>query len=164
VALAAVIVRGPAPVVAAEGSGAEQPAAADIRLAEWTIDGDLSLKPGATSFSIANEGTVAHNFSIVGVATSEDISTGETTTLDVADLPAGTYEVICAIAGHKEAGMQTMLTVADNATGAGTSAHGDHGGHRLGGTRCRHGTVDPGLPCGDRGQGQSGSRAHRGAG
>lgn len=130
VALAAVIVRGPAPVAATEGVAAApaEAAMAEIRLAEWTIDGDLDLKPGATTFRIANEGTVVHNFSIQGVGKSADISSGADGVFEVEDLQAGTYEVICDIAGHKEAGMRTMLTVAENAAGAGTSAHGAHGG------------------------------------
>jgi uncharacterized cupredoxin-like copper-binding protein len=54
---------------------------------------------------------VPHNFQIpdAGVGPSETV-TGGSTTLE-ADLAAGTYEYICAIPGHAQAGMVGTLTV-----------------------------------------------------
>ena len=130
IAIAAVIVRGPS-TEAAEGDHAAaeagEAARAHISLSEWAIGGDLELKPGATVFELHNDGTVAHNFSIVGVGTSEDVNSGASAEFDVSDLRAGTYEVVCAIAGHKEAGMRATLTVAENASGPTGESHG-HGG------------------------------------
>src|SRR5690606_8902718 len=87
------------------------------------------------TFTITNEGTVPHDFSIEGVAQTEEIPAGESTTLEVEALDAGEYQVVCTVAGHEPAGMSGTLTVTEGAAavpvsdqdGGGDSAdHGDH--------------------------------------
>ncbi|MEX2280567.1 MAG: multicopper oxidase domain-containing protein [Acidimicrobiia bacterium] len=101
---------------------------ASLTLGEWSITGDLTIPPGPVTFEIHNAGTVTHNFEIDGVGVSPDATSGETVIWEVDDLAAGTYEVICAIAGHKEAGMRATLTVAEGATApSGDASDGGHG-------------------------------------
>jgi manganese oxidase len=124
----------PAGVVAADsgsttdaaGSPAVQTTTARITLTEWGIAGDLAVPPGPVDFVIHNGGTVLHNLEIVGVGVSPDVSSGRDVTWSV-NLPAGTYEVVCNIPGHKEAGMRSTLTVAEGATPAPAGSHGGHG-------------------------------------
>src|SRR2546426_7521804 len=59
-----------------------------------------------------NEGTIEHNFVIEGTSVDlEAIPPGSTKEVTV-DLKPGTYNVLCTIAGHSEAGMKTTITVA----------------------------------------------------
>jgi manganese oxidase len=123
----------PAGVVATESPSTEAagdpaaPTVAEVTLGEWSITGDLTIPPGPVVFEIHNAGTVVHNLEIDGVGVSEDVSSGETISWDVGEIGEGTYEIICAIVGHKEAGMRATLTVAAGATVGGESAGGGHG-------------------------------------
>ncbi|MEX1043893.1 MAG: cupredoxin domain-containing protein, partial [Acidimicrobiia bacterium] len=127
----------PAAVVAADATTAaaaegqietSEATVASLTLGEWAITGDLTIPPGPVTFEIHNAGTVTHNVEIDGVGVSPDATSGETVRWEVDDLAAGTYEVICAIAGHKEAGMRATLTVAEGATApSGDAGHGGHG-------------------------------------
>ncbi|MFP5332347.1 MAG: multicopper oxidase domain-containing protein [Acidimicrobiia bacterium] len=129
----------PASVVATESpsteAAGETPAPAEteqtvahITLTEWGIEGNLTIPPGPVTFEIHNAGTVVHNFEIDGVGVSPDVSSGEIVTWDAGELSEGTYEVICAIAGHKEAGMRATLTVEAGAVLT-EETSGGHGGH-----------------------------------
>jgi plastocyanin len=81
---------------------------------EYSIKMDTSLvKPGTITFHIQNDGTLPHNISIKELnKTSADVDAGKKLDFQV-DLPAGKYTVICAIPGHEQLGMHTMLTVSD---------------------------------------------------
>ncbi len=107
---------------AAGGSGAQT---AHVSLSEFAIKGDLELKPGDITFEIHNEGSVIHNLAIQGDGQSEDINGGDSVNWAAGKLEPGTYELFCAIPGHKEAGMTATLVVSEDATGATGSVHGD---------------------------------------
>ena len=123
----------PAGIVAAESPTIEAadepggPTVASVTLGEWSITGDLTIPPGPVVFEIHNAGTVVHNFEIDGVGASPDVNSGETISWDAGEIGAGTYEIICAIVGHKEAGMRGTLTVQAGAEVGGETAGGDHG-------------------------------------
>lgn len=89
-----------------------------VTLSEWAISGTLTAPPGPVSFEIHNDGTVTHNLSIVGVGTSNDVPSGGVSVWDAGTLEPGTYDVICQISGHKEAGMRATLTIAEGAVAA----------------------------------------------
>lgn len=106
-------------------TAASEPTLASLTLGEWSITGDLTIAPGPVTLEIHNAGTVTHNVEIDGVGNSPDVMSGETVTWEVGDLAAGTYEVICAVAGHKEAGMRATLTVVEGAAApTGDAEHG----------------------------------------
>lgn len=88
---------------------------ASVTLTEWGIEGDLTIPPGPVTFEIQNAGSIVHNFEIDGVGIAPDVGSGESVSWAAGELNAGTYEVICAVAGHKEAGMRTTLTVIEGA-------------------------------------------------
>lgn len=72
----------------------------------------VTLSPGAARFEIQNAGAIEHTFVITGVdkAKTKSIVPGGTETLEVTLRP-GSYEVICDIPGHKDAGMVMRVTV-----------------------------------------------------
>ncbi len=61
---------------------------------------------------IVNDGRVPHSFVIpeLGKGTP-DLAAGEAMELDLTAQPAGTYTVLCDIPGHREAGMETTITL-----------------------------------------------------
>lgn len=102
---------------------------AAITLSEFTIEGDLEIQPGNVTFEMVNQGAVVHNLAIDGVGQSEDINGGASGTWEAGELAAGSYELICAIPGHKEAGMKATLVVAGG--GASTETTMAHGGEEM---------------------------------
>jgi len=116
VALAAVAV-----LAASCGGGAprgQQPAApaagaVTVTETEWAIAfPSTTLKAGKTTLVIKNQGTIEHNFVIEGLGVEVDaIPAGASREVTV-DLRPGTYQVVCNIPGHLEAGMKTTITVA----------------------------------------------------
>jgi uncharacterized cupredoxin-like copper-binding protein len=93
----------------------------------WTVPAGEQI-----TIAITNEGTVTHEWVLLqeGVAITseadlpeteeelladfvnveEEVETGETKTLTFEAPPAGTYQIICAIEGHFDAGMEGTLT------------------------------------------------------
>jgi uncharacterized cupredoxin-like copper-binding protein len=83
----------------------------------------LQAEPGPITIEVINEGQAAHNFSVEGEATPM-LQPGQSATLQVPSLEAGTYEFICEVAGHADGGMRGTLTVGRGGAGAETP----HGG------------------------------------
>lgn len=84
---------------------------ASVDLTEFAITpGDLTLPSGGGVITITNSGTVEHNLSVDGQA-SEMIPAGETGELDLTGIADGSYEMICQVTGHADAGMTGTLTV-----------------------------------------------------
>jgi plastocyanin len=106
--------------VASAGASAE----AMVSLTEFSVT-PVTVGAGG-SLMVMNEGSVAHNLKIedTELATA-DIPGGSSETLQLGDLAPGTYTMICTIAGHKEAGMEATLTVAE---GSGEVASDPTGG------------------------------------
>ena len=68
------------------------------------------------TFKVTNKGTVEHTFIINTPDGSQELAKlttqpGETKTLEFTPPQAGTYPIVCNIAGHKEAGMVGELGV-----------------------------------------------------
>ncbi len=100
---------------AAEGAASEL----SVELSEFAITPtDLEVAAGG-SLAVANTGAIDHNLKVkdTDVATA-DLAGGESETLDLASLEAGTYDIWCDIAGHETAGMTGTLTIADGAAEA----------------------------------------------
>ncbi|MGB3412708.1 MAG: multicopper oxidase domain-containing protein [Microthrixaceae bacterium] len=100
-----------------------------VSLSEFKIAGDLKVAPGG-SLEVTNDGSQTHDLTIDGGGATPAINAGDSATLPV-DLEAGDYTVYCAIAGHREAGMEATLTVAE---GAGASAGGSTSHDAAGGS------------------------------
>ena len=78
-----------------------------------TFEGKVSQK---ITFKLTNQGTVGHTLVIQSPDGSSELAKlstqpGETKTLEFTPTGAGTYPIVCDIAGHKEAGMKGQLVV-----------------------------------------------------
>lgn len=63
------------------------------------------------TFELKNAGEVEHDFTIDSLGLKALIQPGKTATRIIGPLAAGTYEIYCAVPGHKEAGMKGQLIV-----------------------------------------------------
>ncbi len=93
----------------------------EVSLSEFAITGTLTAPAGPVTIHATNKGSVPHNIGIVGGASSSDFGGGESETLDLGDLEAGTYELWCSLPAHKEAGMSTTLVITEGGSTATTS-------------------------------------------
>lgn len=83
-----------------------------VHLTEFAISpAPISAGAGGT-LQVTNDGNTTHDLSVE----DQDVATailngGESESLDLGPLEAGTYTVFCSIPGHRESGMETSLTV-----------------------------------------------------
>ena len=76
---------------------------------------DPTVKSGAVTFNLKNDGQTAHSLEIEDVNGQDqelegDVSPGQSGTLKV-NLPPGKYEFYCPVDNHKEMGMEGEITV-----------------------------------------------------
>jgi plastocyanin len=76
---------------------------------------DLAIPAGRTTFLVENHDYFWHTFTVDDLGIDIRVPVGGTKTIEV-EVPAGRYEVICAIPGHDRAGMTATL-VAGGAEG-----------------------------------------------
>jgi len=84
---------------------------ASLDLAEFSINGELQVPAGPVVLTLRNNGVIEHNVRLVGGPVSETLPANSTSQFDVGELAAGTYELICELPGHQDAGMIATLTV-----------------------------------------------------
>jgi uncharacterized cupredoxin-like copper-binding protein len=99
---------------------AELPTTISVELSEFKIImSTAAVKPGNILFQITNGGSVAHNFAVplLKIKTGM-LNPGQSESVVSSAVGAGTYEVVCEVAGHPEAGMKATLTVSSDATNA----------------------------------------------
>lgn len=79
---------------------------------EWSITfSTTALKAGPLKLTVKNDGSIEHNFIIKEANVEVDsIQPGQSKEVTV-NLKPGTYTIMCNIAGHAEAGMQTSIKV-----------------------------------------------------
>ena len=88
----------------------------DVTLKDFAIDVSStgSLAPGTYTFHVTNNGPSSHNLTINGPGVSDKATStfaaGGSEDLTVT-LTKGTYDLFCSVPGHKQAGMDTSLTV-----------------------------------------------------
>ncbi len=84
----------------------ELPTTVSVELSEFQIAMSTStVRPGDITFQVKNNGNVAHNFSIAKLKLrTEMLNPGQAETVVAKDVAAGTYEVVCEVSGHPEAG------------------------------------------------------------
>ena len=92
------------------GRGSVELTATDFKFDPSTVE---LAKSGEMTFTLVNDGQVAHALEIEGQGIeeeSDEIDGGTTTALTV-DLKPGDYEFYCPIDGHREQGMEGTLVV-----------------------------------------------------
>lgn len=95
-------------------SGAPTPGSGiRVSMTDFAFDPDpLVLSGDEKVVTIVNDGAVPHDFVVPALGKgTPDLAPGAELTIDFADQPAGTYEVICDIVGHREAGMVSELVI-----------------------------------------------------
>ncbi len=110
-----------------KSNDAEQAAAVggsgtSVTLDEFTLDPSSVSIPEGGSLVVRNAGTVVHNLAITDTdVKTSDIDPGGAQSLDLSSLKPGMYEMFCAIAGHKGAGMTGSLMIGDGGHGGGAT-------------------------------------------
>ncbi len=87
----------------------------DVTEKEFSITlSQTSFTAGAYTFKIDNKGSFPHNLAIEGPGVDKQVSPtlggGSSGSLSVT-LQKGTYELSCAVPGHKDKGMDMKITV-----------------------------------------------------
>ena len=100
---------------AAAGSSGGQGTTVDVKATEYAFSlPTTTFSPGRYTFTMADDGHASHAMEIQGPgisgAKSSTVGPGSTATLTVS-LQSGSYTLFCPIPGHRQAGMQTTLTV-----------------------------------------------------
>jgi len=113
-----------------DGAGAGGGATISVALSEFAIDGALSADPGAITLNVSNDGSQQHDLELRETgAKTPLLSSGESATLALGELDAGSYELYCTVPGHAESGMSTNLEVAaGGGEAAASGADDDHEG------------------------------------
>lgn len=99
-----------------ETKEAQQPPVVGVVLREFEFEPrPLKAKAGTVRFLLINRGTVEHDFTIPSVEGHDVhdkhlVKPGKTKTFEL-ELKPGSYEAICTIPGHKEAGMVVVVQV-----------------------------------------------------
>jgi FtsP/CotA-like multicopper oxidase with cupredoxin domain len=110
-------IRGP------EASAGVESTSIDVELSEFAVTGDLTAPVGQVALRVTNVGNVAHNLSLKDGPSTLDLNSGESSTLNLGELAAGTYELLCTVPGHASVGMTAFLTVGEGQTP--TESHGN---------------------------------------
>ncbi|MEX2393492.1 MAG: cupredoxin domain-containing protein, partial [Actinomycetota bacterium] len=63
--------------------------------------------------NVSNDGNTAHNLAIEGGERTSMLAAGDSETLTMSSLDAGTYTLYCEVSGHREGGMEAKLTVGE---------------------------------------------------
>ena len=100
---------------AASCGGGEPAGSTKVSLSDFNFNPKtLEVKAGKAVFYVVNRGATSHNMVILDsadkqVAKSDLVQAGNSNVFTVDNLPAGTYKVICDVAGHRELGMEGTL-------------------------------------------------------
>ncbi len=96
---------------------ASGPTLVKVTLTDYAIRlSPASIPAGPVRWEIRNTAATLHDVGIKGLFVSKKLKKNQVQTIDTANLEAGTFEVFCDIAGHKDLGMVASFTV----TAAGT--------------------------------------------
>ena len=85
----------------------------EVKESEFKIEMPSTLKAGAVTFDVENDGKIDHDLVITGNgvnAGTPRFAGGQEKTLKVT-LKPGTYDFFCSVPGHKQAGMDQKVTV-----------------------------------------------------
>jgi plastocyanin len=97
--------------------------AVQVSLSEFVITPSTITVPLNGKIVVANAGTTTHNFNVQGTKIhTKDLQPGDSATVDLAGLKAGSYTAFCSIAGHQQAGMQATVVVGGSGSATGDAA------------------------------------------
>jgi uncharacterized cupredoxin-like copper-binding protein len=82
---------------------------------------DFSIATGATLVLDASGAAAPHNFEVAALGIDVDIAPGEVKEIVIEGAP-GTYDYICNVPGHKEAGMVGKMTITEAGAAAAPAA------------------------------------------
>jgi len=84
-----------------------------VSMTEFAFSPDpIVVSQADAVLTVVNDGSVAHDLLINELGKgSPDLPPGQEFELDLTDQPPGTYDVICDLPGHVEAGMVTKITI-----------------------------------------------------
>lgn len=83
----------------------------EVSLREFAIVGDLTAPTGNVRLRVTNDGGAVHNVGVRGGPITSDLRPGQTATLDLGALAAGSYELYCDVDDHTQRGMTGTLLV-----------------------------------------------------
>jgi len=95
---------------------------APVSLTEFAIDGDLVVPPGEVTLDVRNDGAIQHNLVFEGRIRTAELNANDSEALALGTLAAGSYEILCDIPGHAEAGMKATLVVQEGSETPGEPA------------------------------------------
>ncbi|MDQ4124580.1 MAG: cupredoxin domain-containing protein, partial [Actinomycetota bacterium] len=79
----------------AASGGAGGGSAVTLTAKEFAWDPGTLTAPAGSSVDLVNEDEAKHNLTIEDAGVDEDVDGGETVTVDLGDLEAGSYEFVC---------------------------------------------------------------------
>lgn len=110
---------------AAAATDGDVPASVAVELDEMTIGPEVIEVAEGGALDVVNLGAAPHDLVVEGHdAATSMLDGGEQETLELGDLPPGTYTVYCSVPGHRQAGMEATLIVGGD---DGESSDGDTG-------------------------------------
>ncbi len=85
----------------------------DIEMFDYGFAGDLTAPAGPIELSATNVGRLNHNIGIRGGPISQEVGAGGRVSLDLGEVPVGTYELYCDVIGHEAKGMVATLVITE---------------------------------------------------
>ena len=97
----------------------------ELTLSEFAIKpASVTAAPGRVVLRVQNKGSVAHNVSVEELGKKTvDLQPGTTAELDLGEVAAGHYTILCEIPGHADSGMTGMLMVGSTSMADGAAGH-----------------------------------------
>lgn len=95
------------------GAASSAPLAVTVTTTEFKFDpGTINAAPGQTiNLTLKNNGSVEHTFVLAAANVKVTVAPGKSETKTFTAPAAGSYDITCDVAGHKEAGMTGKLVV-----------------------------------------------------
>lgn len=91
-------------------------ASLDVQLTELAISGDLVAEAGDVNLVVTNAGSHQHDLVVEQLGEQTRLlNVGDSETLPLESLGAGSYTLFCSVPGHRESGMETELIVGNEA-------------------------------------------------
>ncbi len=94
------------------GAAAATGSTVDVQLTEFAIEGELAVPEGPVTLNVVNAGAIEHNLAVIETGDqTRNLTSRGVDELDLGNLEAGTYTLVCTLAGHRESGMENELIV-----------------------------------------------------